>query len=230
MLTGFEAIDEWYLNPLGKVYLQRVGDKLNELISNLETDMLALDAGCGAGHYTLNLAKRFRTVGVDKSEILIDKAIQNSHKNRQYINFVVADISSLPFQSNSFHIITCLNVIEFVQNQEETILELKRVLAPNGVLILGVCNKKSIWGVQKLVGKRFRENDPFFNGTFFTKCDIIDLVKQEGLKLEQLIEEIYFPPIKNTIAAKLFEIIGKRFFKSFPGIFIASMKKKCGNI
>lgn len=230
MLTGFESIDEWYQNPLGNIYLQRVVDKLDELINEMDTGVLALDAGCGAGHYSLNLSDGFRTVGVDKSELLISKAISRTQNNGKNINFVVADISSLPFPSNCFHLVTCLNVLEFVPSQEQAIKELKRVLAPNGILILGVCNKNSIWGLQKLVGKRFRENDPFFNGAFFTKCDIIDLAEQEGFKLEQIVEEIYFPPIKNTILATLFEAIGKRLFKSFPGIFIASMKKKCGSI
>jgi len=126
--------------------------------------------------------------------------------------------------------VTCLNVLEFVRSRKQAIKELKKVLAPDGILILGVCNKNSIWGLQKLVGKRFRGNDPFFNGTFFTKCDIVDLAEQEGFKLEQIVEEIYFPPIKNTAVAKLFETIAKRLFKSFPGIFIASMKKKSGSI
>lgn len=225
MLTGFESIDKWYENPLGKIYLQRVGDTLNELINDLATDILALDAGCGAGHYTLNLAKRFRTVGVDKSEILIAKAIEKSHKIGKNINFIVADISSLPFPSNSFNLITCLNVIEFVPSKKEAILELKRVLAPDGVLFLGVCNKNSIWGLQKLLGKPFRKCDPFFKGSFFSKCEILDMAQKEGFNLEQLKEEIYFPPINNTNLAILCERIAKRVFKEFPGIIIASMKK-----
>ena len=52
MLTGFESIDECYQNPLGNIYLQIVVDKLDELIKNIETGMLVLDAGCGSGHYT----------------------------------------------------------------------------------------------------------------------------------------------------------------------------------
>src|SRR3990167_3470001 len=223
MLTGFESIDEWYQNPLGNIYLQRVHDRLENLINDIDSGVLALDVVCGAGHYSLNLSSNFRTVGVDKSELLISKAKRRTQHNGKNINFIVADISSLPFPSNCFNLVTCLNVLEFVRSQKQAIEELKRVLAPNGILILGVCNKNSIWGLQKWVGLRFRKNDPFFTGSFFTRCDIVDLAEQEGFKLEQIIEEIYFPPIKITVVAKLFEAVAKRLFKSFPGIFIASM-------
>lgn len=81
MLTGFESIDEWYQNPLGIIYLQRVVDKLDELINEMDTGVLALDAGFGAGHYSLNPSDNFRTVGVDKSELSISKAIVKARKN-----------------------------------------------------------------------------------------------------------------------------------------------------
>ncbi len=81
MLTGFESIDEWYQNPLGNIYLQRVLHRLENLINDIDSGVLALDVGCGAGHYSLNLSDNFRTVGVDKSELSISKAIVKARKN-----------------------------------------------------------------------------------------------------------------------------------------------------
>lgn len=225
MITGFESIDSWYEEPLGRLYLQRVIEKLNGLLSSKEIDVYALDAGCGAGHYTLHLAQSYKTIGVDKSEILISKAIKKSNSLDKSVNFLAADLSSLPFPSNLFKLIICFNVIEFVSSREKAIGELKRVLAPDGVLLLGVCNRNSIWGLLKKIAKPFRNKDPFFKGCFFSRRDLIDLAHQTGLELEQIREEIYFPPIKNTHLALFSEKIGRKYLKRFPGFLIAYLKK-----
>ncbi len=225
MITGFESIDSWYEGPLGRLYLQRVIEKLNGLLNNKEKDVYALDAGCGAGHYTLHLAQSYKTIGVDKSEILISKATKKSNSQGRRVNFLAADLSSLPFRSNFFKLIICLNVIEFVSGRERAIRELKRVLAPDGVLLLGVCNKNSIWGLIKKIAKSFRKKDPFFKGYFFSRSDLIDLANQAGLELEQIREEIYFPPINNKRLALFSEKIGRKYLKRFPGLLIAYLKK-----
>jgi len=225
MITGFESIDSWYEKPLGQLYLQRVIKKLNELLNSKKKDVYALDAGCGAGHYTLHLAQRYKTIGVDRSEILISKASKKSNSLGERIDFIVADISSLPFPSNFFRLIICFNVIEFVSSREKAIGELKRVLAPDGVLLLGVCNKNSIWGLLKVIGKPFRKNDPFFKGSFFSRSDLIELAYKTGFRLEQMKEEIYFPPIQNTSLAIFCEKIGRKYFKRFPGCLITCLKK-----
>jgi ubiquinone/menaquinone biosynthesis C-methylase UbiE len=226
MITGFELIDNWYENPLGRLYLQRVIAKLNELLNNEEKDVYALDAGCGSGHYSLFLAENgYRAIGVDKSEVLVSKAYKKSKSFSKRVNFLVADISSLPFPSNFFKLIICFNVIEFVPNREKAIGELKRVLAPDGLLLLGVCNKNSIWGLLKMIGRPFRNNDPFFKGCFFSRGDLIELADKAGFELRQIKDEIYFPPIKNTRLAILCERIGKKCFKWLPGFLIASLTK-----
>lgn len=227
MITGFEPIDNWYETPLGRLYLQRVIERLDELLNDEEKGVYALDAGCGGGHYSLFLAEKgYKTIGVDKSEVLVSRASKRSRGLLdKRINFLVADISSLPFPSDFFKLIICLNVIEFVPNREKAIGELKRVLAPDGLLLLGVCNKNSVWGLLKMMGRPFRNNDPFFKGRFFGRGDLIELADKAGLKLRQIKNDIYFPPIKNTRLVILCERIGKRWFKRLPGFLIASLMK-----
>jgi SAM-dependent methyltransferase len=227
MDTGFESIDDWYEKPLGRLYLTRVIEKLKELLDNQKVkDEYALDAGCGAGHYTLYLAEiGYRAIGFDKSEILIFKAFDKSKGYAEKIDFVTADISSLPFPSDFFKLIICCNVIEFISVPEEALGELRRVLAPQGVLILGVCNKNSIWGLIQRLGKPFHRKDPFFKGRFFSRSGLINLVSKMGFELVQIKEAIYFPPVPCEDLAILCEKIGKRYFRRFPACLIAYLKK-----
>jgi ubiquinone/menaquinone biosynthesis C-methylase UbiE len=224
-MTGFESIDLWYETPLGRLYFTRIKEKLDELINTREERAYALDAGCGAGHYSLNLARSYKVIGVDKSQVLVSKALEKSDRLGIGVNFLAADIVSLPFPSNFFKLIICLNVIEFVPGGAKAVEEMKRVLAPGGVLVLGVCNKKSLWGLLKGIGKPFRKSDPFFAGSFYSKDDLLSLARQTGFKVDEIKGAIYFPPIKNASLAILCEKVGRRFLKGFPGCLIASMKK-----
>jgi SAM-dependent methyltransferase len=228
MDTGFESIDNWYEKPLGRLYLTRGIEKLKELLDGQKVkDEYALDAGCGAGHYTLHLTEiGYGAIGVDKSEILISKAFEKSKGHAKKIDFIVADISSLPFPSDFFKLIICCNVIEFVSVPEETLRELKRVLAPQGILILGVCNKNSIWGLLQRLGKSFRWNDPFFKGRFFSRDELINLASKIGFDLDQIKGAIYFPPVPYKSLVIFYEKIGRKYFGRFPGCLIACLKKR----
>ncbi|GIW47974.1 MAG: SAM-dependent methyltransferase [Deltaproteobacteria bacterium] len=230
MITGFESINNWYEKPLGHIYFERVSSKLDKLLRPHNTrgkPARALDAGCGSGQYTLYLASNYtyNTVGIDKSRILVSKAFKKSEEKNLKVDFLNADIFSLPFKSESFGLVLCINVIEFVQNKIEAVGELKRVLSPEGILILGVCNKYGLWGLIKTVAKPFKRGDPFFKGNFLSRNDIKDIAQKTGLKLLHIEEEIYFLPFKDIRAITLSEKIIKRYLKSFSGLLIACLKK-----
>lgn len=50
--------------------------------------------------------------------------------------FVVASADSIPFPDNTFDAIWCIWVLEHVQNPEKVLLEMRRVLKPQGLLLL----------------------------------------------------------------------------------------------
>lgn len=226
MTTGFESIDEWYNGDLGCLYQQRVLKVLNKFLPNKIFTGYALDAGCGAGNYTIKLSEYYNTFGADRSEILISKAVSRSVSADRDINFLTADLQCLPFRSNLFDLILCLNALEFVSDTEKAIKELKRVLIPGGTLLIGVCNKYSLWGLVKLLGKPFRRKDPFFNGNFFSIQEAMELANDAGLFVERIEKEIFFPPVNNKAIALNYEKFARNYLKRFPGIFIISLRKK----
>jgi len=94
-----------------------------------------LDLGCGNGCYTQELARRAAYVcGVD---------IQISHLKsfRQPIQRIQAAGENLPFASNSFDVVTMIEVLEHTRSDEQTLEECFRVLKPGGLLVLFVPNK-----------------------------------------------------------------------------------------
>ncbi|ABR54748.1 Methyltransferase type 11 [Methanococcus vannielii SB] len=102
----------------------------------LETDFSkVLDAGCGFGSF-YNLTKDFDTIYMDFSKNLLKKF--KSKKNK-----ICADIEKMPFNDSVFNLVLCINVLEHV-NFLNAILEVKRVLKPNGRAYFVVVNKNSI--------------------------------------------------------------------------------------
>jgi len=132
----------------------------------------------------------------------------------------------LPFRSNIFDLILCINALEFVSDADKTMEELKRVLIPGGTLLMGICNKYSLWGLVKFLGKPFRREDPFFKGKFYTVEDITKLVNGAGFSIERIESEIYFPPTNIKVIALNFEKFARRYLRMFPGMFIISLRKK----
>lgn len=93
--------------------------RLNLFLSKHATELKTLDVGAGDKYYS----KYFpNTVTVD-----IDSA-----RNPD----VLASIYELPFEDSSFDVVLCTEVYEHLENPTKATAELKRILKPDGKLIL----------------------------------------------------------------------------------------------
>lgn len=107
-----------------------------ELI-DITKDKIVLDAGCGSGKFLSAIEKVAHTLyGVDVSleQINIAKA---KVKNKE--NIICTDLVKLTFEDNKFDIIYSswvLGTIIDIEKRNEVLKELKRVLKPNGKIIL----------------------------------------------------------------------------------------------
>jgi SAM-dependent methyltransferase len=94
-----------------------------------------LDYGCGRGDMLQRVLPRAaRACGVD-----VDPEVLPSIPGVE--TRVIREGEPLPFPSESFDVITCLEVIEHVADEKQTFRELARVLRPGGVLILTTPHK-----------------------------------------------------------------------------------------
>ena len=97
-----------------------------------------LEAGCGIGAQTVILALNnpdAKITSIDISPESLEKARKNvEEKGIKNVRFLQANIFSLPFEENSFdHIFICF-VLEHLQNPEEALESLKKVLKPGGTI------------------------------------------------------------------------------------------------
>jgi SAM-dependent methyltransferase len=101
-----------------------------------------LDAGCGTGYGTHLLAasRARRAVGIDISEEAIEQARAGTSA-AETCEFVLGDLHALPFEQGEFDLVVCFEAIEHVTDQAHVIGELRRVLRPEGVLVLSSPNR-----------------------------------------------------------------------------------------
>ena len=95
-------------------------------------DKYILDFGSGEGITANYFAEKNCVVAVEPwEEMLKDTWTDNEYRQ------IIGDVNSLKeFEDNSFDIIICHNVLEYIDDKENVIRELERVLKPNGFISL----------------------------------------------------------------------------------------------
>ncbi len=98
-----------------------------------------LDAGCGTGYGTAELADAASVTATDISDEAL--AFARAHFSRPGVRFVNALCEALPFAGATFDLIAAFEVIEHLERWPDLLTEARRVLAPGGILLVSTPNK-----------------------------------------------------------------------------------------
>jgi ubiquinone/menaquinone biosynthesis C-methylase UbiE len=141
----------------------------------------ALDLGCGDGRFTgLLAAAGAQPVGADVAETALRRA-RAAHPD---IDFVRAEVDgALPLQDGAFDVVWASEVIEHVADTARWLSEVRRVLRPQGRLLLTTPNHSRL---AILIGGLERYADPL--------SDHLHLYTRKSLR--QLLEEFHFGQIE----------------------------------
>jgi methionine biosynthesis protein MetW len=158
----------------------------NELVLSLLTPgARCLDVGCGSGGFAPLLATRFRQVsGVDLSHQLARQA-----RSRGMLA-VAADVDEgdLPFTEGSFDAVVCCDVLEHVFDPVNFVERLRRVLRPEGSLVVSVPNIRYWPRVRSLLGGYFPRTTGDPNGYdgghlhYFATRNLEEILRQASLR------------------------------------------------
>jgi SAM-dependent methyltransferase len=99
-----------------------------------------LDAGCGSGRNMIELVRHGTVSGVELSGPSVEVA-----RARGAGEVIAGSVLDMPFDSDSFDLSVCLDVIEHLDDDVGALRELRRVLAPGGSLLVTVPAYQWLW-------------------------------------------------------------------------------------
>jgi 2-polyprenyl-3-methyl-5-hydroxy-6-metoxy-1,4-benzoquinol methylase len=189
-----------------------------------------LDVGCGNGDFIYEARKSgWITKGIEISSTAVNFA-----KTIRNLDVVKGSLETLPFDSETFNVVTILDVLEHVPHPLTTLREINRVLKPGGLLVIRVPNTPFQLVKAKIQkwkrGQNFTTMAAPFHLNHFDESSLRDLVEHSGFEIKTLCPakadgygiKLF---IKNTYVnlAKL----SWRLFKVQLGniLFLAALKK-----
>ncbi len=174
------------------VYIGRHSLRYKSIWRSLEElDFISvLDIGCGRGHFGL-LLKSFgkNYVGVDipnPVKICVERGLE--------AYAVDVEKEKLPFKSNSFDMVLCLEVIEHFNNTDFLLSEIRRVIKNKGFLVISTpnayvpswrirelifCNNK----VRELITGSNRIGDDYKHDRLFNRIELIKIFENSGFEV-----------------------------------------------
>ncbi len=140
-------IDKLY-QKVKKFAIKKKLTLINKQTSKENRDKTILDIGCGTGDFLLACKQgRWNVVGVEPNKnarVLAKSKLEILTSNYTVLNNQYPKIhETVNTVEEQFDVITLWHVLEHIPNLEKYIIQLKKLLKPNGTLIIAVPNYKS---------------------------------------------------------------------------------------
>lgn len=98
---------------------------------------VVVDFGCGPGYFTIPIAKiSRRTIGVDVSSVMLDKARTRSIKEGVQIELMQSDGTRIDLPDSNVDLIILVHVFHEIENQRKVLTEFLRILKPEGRVVI----------------------------------------------------------------------------------------------
>lgn len=172
--------DAWFATPHGQYVYRYEREAIFDLL-NIKPGAYTLDIGCGTGIYTDELCQAgARVVGVDISPEMLAIAAEKNKQHGDNVSFDVADAAALPFDDNSFDLVTSISAMEFYEKPRESLQEMYRVLKPGGHMLVATLGSLSLWSLQRRL-KSMLKKTIFTPARFYSIYDVRDFLAPHPL-------------------------------------------------
>src|SRR5678809_531648 len=164
ILYQVEDTHWWYVGR------RRIIRSLVEKICATADSPKILDVGCGTGANLKMLADYGKAEGVDISPQAVEFC-----RERGLDSVKLGAAEQLPYENSSFELVTALDVVEHLDDDVAGLREMRRVLRPEGRILLFVPAFMFLWGVQDDVSNHRRR---------YTLPSLLKAVEAAGFSVE----------------------------------------------
>ena len=178
-------------------------------VLNLQQDDKILEIGFGPGLFIKKYASRVaRIAGLDLSEEMVNMARSVNKKliESGKAEFKHGNVLSLPWENDEFTVVVGIETFYFWQEPMESLMEVYRVLAPGGRLVLEM-------GYNKEDGLNHTELVEKMNLTFYSADEMTEMLQESGFsEIEFTYYKGFWLPFKGHVVPK--------------GMIVKAVKKK----
>ena len=159
---------------------------------NIKKDSKVLDAGCGIGKHIKLLANTAKEIsGVDFDKNVVDEAKKNLSIFKN-VKIFFENAKKLHFKNNIFDFVICMgnSFGDFGENTSGVLKEMKRVIKPDGKIIISVYSEKALGARNrqyKKIGIKIKKVD--LDGTVYTE-DKLALQQFSKVKLNNIFKKV----------------------------------------
>jgi 2-polyprenyl-3-methyl-5-hydroxy-6-metoxy-1,4-benzoquinol methylase len=182
-----------------------------------------LDCACGTGEITSKILDSgdFKNAYVcDISKDMLDIAksrITDTSTKTKFINSDIFEFS--PDQGVKFDVIICLGLIAHVGSLEELFIKLKKMLNPDGTIILQ-SSLLDHWGIKiiRLLTSKKYERQNGYKINYFTYKEILSYAQKSGLEIKNTMRYKFGVPFGDRLSRKVnyrLEVLMKGFSSKF---------------
>lgn len=117
----------------------KVAEKLATLQLPHQNKIRHLDAGCGDGFVFECRPANWKSAGID----VTDEMLQECARNHPEVELYNSPVESMPFEDESFDVVTCYSFLDHLQDTRRFYTEVLRVLKPGGTFYFGLSPNRS---------------------------------------------------------------------------------------
>jgi ubiquinone/menaquinone biosynthesis C-methylase UbiE len=175
-------------------------------------DETVLDAGCGEGYFSREIAPKCRLcVGVDFAVNKCYFPLSSRHGKTVYAS---GDVQKLPFDSEAFDKVLLSSVLQVAKNDKDVLRECHRVLKDGGVLVLSVTTEYLYVKKLNCLKDVIKHKLGVLGKGYYSFDDVTRLLKSENF---QILETEYSPKRLGSLMYELELSLWVRFKTSVLG-------------
>ncbi len=166
---------------------------------HVKKDTVVLEVGCGDGRSLKDLLPITKNLtGIDNDPIAVKHAKKN-FKQYQTVKIFLAEGERLPFDNESFDVLTCMGTFaNFGGKKHQVLSEMKRVLKNDGCIIISVFSENALQERMKMYHKLAEEDIKevrkdgtviFQDGTIseqFSRNQLTSIFDRAGLRIDAI--------------------------------------------
>jgi SAM-dependent methyltransferase len=140
-------------------------------------NLTVLDVGCGAGNMIHHLSRYGTVIGIDNNPVPLEIAHQRGYDAR------LADAEDMPFEDESFHLVTALDVIEHCDDDLQILRECHRVCTDGGWIAITVPAFQWLWSNNDVINDHKRR---------YSRSDLRARVTEAGFAVSRMTYNNFF--------------------------------------